>query len=168
MRAPSPVAPAEGPTLRDIHLPPAPSWWPPAPGWWLLALAVLLLVAIGVIALRAWRARRRERAGVLAELDALVARHARDHDAAGLAAGLHQLLRRVARRWDPDATRARGDAWRRTLAWVPVDPPTLDRLVMLDEALYRPQRYDTQATVDATARWLRAALARPRSEARHA
>ncbi|MBP6325901.1 MAG: DUF4381 domain-containing protein, partial [Dokdonella sp.] len=25
---------ADGPQLRDIHLPPDPSWWPPAPGWW--------------------------------------------------------------------------------------------------------------------------------------
>ena len=32
--------------LRDIHLPPEPSWWPPAPGWWLLALLlVIYLVA---------------------------------------------------------------------------------------------------------------------------
>ena len=34
------AAPA-GPDLRDIHLPPAPSWWPPAPGWWLLAFVLL-------------------------------------------------------------------------------------------------------------------------------
>lgn len=27
--------------LRDIHLPPDPSWWPPAPGWWLIALLVV-------------------------------------------------------------------------------------------------------------------------------
>ncbi|MDP7406676.1 MAG: DUF4381 domain-containing protein, partial [SAR324 cluster bacterium] len=22
--------------LRDVHLPPAVSWWPPAPGWWII------------------------------------------------------------------------------------------------------------------------------------
>ena len=27
--------------LKDIHLPPTPSWWPPALGWWLVALLVL-------------------------------------------------------------------------------------------------------------------------------
>ena len=33
--------------LRDIHLPPEPSWWPPAPGWWLLA--AILVAAIVVL-----------------------------------------------------------------------------------------------------------------------
>ena len=28
--------------LRDIHLPPAISWWPPAIGWWVLALLIPL------------------------------------------------------------------------------------------------------------------------------
>src|SRR5690606_33347163 len=32
--------------LRDIHQPPAPSWWPPAPGWWLLAGIVLVVFAL--------------------------------------------------------------------------------------------------------------------------
>ena len=27
--------------LRDVHLPPDPSWWPPAFGWWLFALILL-------------------------------------------------------------------------------------------------------------------------------
>jgi uncharacterized protein DUF4381 len=27
--------------LRDVHLPPDPSWWPPAFGWWLVALILL-------------------------------------------------------------------------------------------------------------------------------
>ena len=37
--------------LRDVHVPPAPSWWPPAPGWWLLA-GVVVLVLLGIVA---WR-----------------------------------------------------------------------------------------------------------------
>ena len=53
MNAPS------GPDLRDIHLPPAPSWWPPAPGWWLLAIVLLIAIAVGVwTLLRLWRERR--------------------------------------------------------------------------------------------------------------
>ena len=39
--------------LKDIHLPPAISWWPPAPGWWLLAALVLgLLWWLGRLAQR--------------------------------------------------------------------------------------------------------------------
>ncbi|MEI7035715.1 DUF4381 family protein [Fulvimonas yonginensis] len=165
---PAPPTDPAGPALRDIHLPPPPSWWPPAPGWWLLAVLVLLLAVAGCVLVRRWRQRRRQRARILAELDALAARHARDGDAAQLAAGLHQLLRRVARRWDPAAAQARGAAWHRTLAQVPVDPATLAQLEALDEAIYRPQRYDTQAALAATARWVSAALARRRQEAGHA
>lgn len=29
--------------LKDIHLPPVPSWFPPAPGWWILAFSLLVL-----------------------------------------------------------------------------------------------------------------------------
>lgn len=151
-----PAAP-DGPELRDIHLPPAPSWWPPAPGWWLLAILLLVLAVAGVWWWRRARMRRRRRARILAEVDALAARHAADAQA--LAAGLHQLLRRVARAQDPDAARLRGEAWREVLARVPVDPSTLERLLALEPAMYRPQPYDTHAMLEAVRRWLHAALA---------
>lgn len=41
--------------LRDIHMPPAISWWPPAAGWW--GLACLLL---SIILLSCWWIRRRQ------------------------------------------------------------------------------------------------------------
>ena len=49
-----------GIVLRDIHQPPAPSWWPPAPGWWLVAIAGLMAIWLiaGEIKIRKDRARR--------------------------------------------------------------------------------------------------------------
>ncbi|UGB38488.1 DUF4381 family protein [Frateuria soli] len=147
----------QGPQLRDIHLPPAPPWWPPAPGWWLLAALVLGLLGVAAwLSLRA-RKRRQRRARILAEVDALANRHAADAQA--LAAGLHQLLRRVVRTRDPAAARLSGEAWRDALARVPVDAPTLERLLALEHAMYRPQPYDTHAMQEAVRRWLLAALA---------
>ena len=32
--------------LRDVHLPPAVSWWPPAPGWWVILFIILALLAL--------------------------------------------------------------------------------------------------------------------------
>lgn len=44
--------------LRDIHLPPEPSWWPPAVGWWVLAIGLLVFfVWLTRLALRAWQRR---------------------------------------------------------------------------------------------------------------
>lgn len=152
------AAPA-GPVLRDIHLPPDPSWWPPAPGWWLLA-ALLLILALA--AAWFWRRQRRlqaQRRRVLAELDRLAKQHAHDGDGAELASALHQLLRRVARPHDALAVRQRGDAWRNTLARVPVDAATLETLLALDQAMYRAQgSFDAAAAITAVRRWLRLAL----------
>jgi len=154
---------ASGPELRDIHLPPAPPWWPPAPGWWLLA-ALTVLVLLGVA--WAWRRRarlQRQRRQLLDELARLEAQHVRDGDAAALAAALQQLLRRVARRQDAAAVRQRGESWRQTLARVPVATPVLDRLLSLEQAIYRPQAsFDAPATLAAARTWLHAA-ARPRA-----
>jgi hypothetical protein len=100
-----------GPDLRDIHLPPAPSWWPPAPGWWLLALVLLVAIAFGVwMLLRQWR-ERRWRQRVAAELDRIAAMHAAQPDAVRLAADVSQLLRRASLLIEPNAAALQGDAW---------------------------------------------------------
>ena len=150
----------EGPQLRDIHLPPSPSWWPPAPGWWALAgLIVLVLLLVGWW----WRQgdrRRNSHRHILAQIDAVAAHHA--GDAAAFAAGMHRLLRQVVRLYDADAVHARHAAWRSALAQVPVDDVTLDRLMSLDAAIYRPgMALDEAAVTAAMHRWLARALRKP-------
>jgi hypothetical protein len=160
--------PATGPVLRDIHVPPPPPWWPPAPGWWVLAIVVLLGALAAIFW---WRRRRRVHrrvAAVLAELDALAAQHALDGDDATLAAGLHRLLRRAARRRDAAAAHASGEAWRHLLAQVPTDASTLAALLVLDQAIYRPQPFDQAAALAAVRRWLSAALRLPAKAVTHA
>jgi Domain of unknown function (DUF4381) len=156
---PPATAPAQGPKLRDIHLPPDPSWWPPAPGWWMLAVLLFALLLVGVWLWRLQQRKVRQSAQVLAELDRLMVKHQQDGDQATLASGLHQLLRRVARRHDALAIHQRGEAWRQTLARVPVDAVTLDRLLALDQAIYRPQlSFDHAAASAAVRQWLQLAL----------
>lgn len=156
---PGPAAAPVGPSLRDIHLPPTPSWWPPAPGWWVLAV---LLVAVLLLGAWWWRRHRQglyQRDRVLHELDGLARQHQLDGDQSALASGLHQLLRRVARRHDAMAAQQRGDAWRQTLARIPIDAVTLERLLTLEQAIYRPQpSFDHAAVVAAVRQWLSLAL----------
>lgn len=112
------MMPAQGPVLRDIHLPAEPGWWPPAPGWWVLA--ALLLLVLGLL-LHRWLHRRRlarARAELLGELDALLAQH-RDTPAGRLAA-MSMLLRRAGKRYAPAMHAAQGDAW---LAFLDGDDP---------------------------------------------
>jgi hypothetical protein len=155
----STVAASAGPNLRDIHLPPEPSLWPPAPGWWVLAALLLLSLLLGLWIGRRHRHASRQRKQVLLDLEHLVQRYRRDGNQSGLASELHQLLRRIARRHDATATQQRGEAWRRTLARVPVDAATLDRLLALEQAIYRPSSsFDHAATVAAVRQWLRLAL----------
>lgn len=154
---------ANAPDLRDIHLPPDPSWWPPAPGWWLSALLLAaLLLAVGW-AWRQWIRRRRERRRVLEEIEYWRRQHERDADDARLAGALHQLLRRVARLHDPAAVRQQGDAWRTTLQRVPVDAQTLQQLLALEQAMYRPDApFEASRALAAVRTWLHLAL-RPRN-----
>lgn len=91
--------------LRDVHQPPAPSWWPPAPGWWLLAAALLaILLVLGWW----WKRRQRKHRGLEALFDHTVA--AAGSPAAEVAA-MSELLRRAARRRDRGADRLHGEAW---------------------------------------------------------
>lgn len=157
MTLPSTTAtPATGPVLRDIHLPPNPAWWPPAPGWWGVVLLVLVIAAA---AFWLWRKRHGrlvlERA-LLGEVDTVLAQWRNEPQK--LAAGLHQLLRRGALRYDAGAAHRHGDDWRRTLALMPVDATSLDRLMSLEDAMYRPgASFDIDATVASTRQWLRLA-----------
>ncbi|HET6603487.1 MAG TPA: DUF4381 domain-containing protein [Xanthomonadaceae bacterium] len=99
----------QGPTLRDIHWPPEPSWWPPAPGWWLLAViaagVLWLLVRALLRTLRRWR----RRVAVDALFDATLAR-AGDDGRARIAAVSH-LLRRACRVREAPAAAVGGEAW---------------------------------------------------------
>ncbi|GAB2535617.1 hypothetical protein GCM10027065_04140 [Rhodanobacter koreensis] len=57
------------------------------------------------------------------------------------------------------AAQQRGDAWRQTLARVPIDALALDRLLMLEQAIYRPQpSFDHAVVVAAVRQWLSLAL----------
>lgn len=156
---PAPASSTPGPQLRDIHLPAAPSWWPPAPGWWLLAALLLVAILAGAWWWQRRRRVRRQQRHILLELDRLVLQHRQSGDQAALVSGMHQLLRRVARRHDPMAARQRGDAWRQTLARVPVDAATLERLLALDRLIYQPpSSFADAATIEAVQRWLRLAV----------
>lgn len=155
---------ANGPVLRDIHLPPQPSWWPLAPGWWFLIVLALLGVGLAIWWWRRQRRRHAEEKQVLAEVDQALALWREQPQV--LASALHQLLRRGALRIDATAAQQRGDAWRQTLATIPVDAGTLRQLDALETAMYRPGApLDAEAAASATRRWLQEAW-RKRASAR--
>lgn len=150
----------QGPELRDIHLPPDPSWWPPAPGWWVLALITLLLLAwAGRKALRALRQRRWQRR-VLAEFDQAVAAHVQAADRANLAAAISGVLRRATRMLDARSAALEGEAW---LCFLDARMRGTEFAsgvgrVLLD-APFRPHaEFDSAALIALSRRWLQQAL----------
>ncbi|AVH91810.1 DUF4381 family protein [Stenotrophomonas maltophilia] len=117
--------------LRDVQLPPAPSWWPPAPGYLMVGGAVLLVIL--ALALLWWK-RRRRRQRWLQAFDQELATTA---DATAELAVIAGLLRRAARQAQPGSESLRDDAW-----WQRVDPKgTLPdaRRSLLAEGAYRPR-----------------------------
>jgi len=138
--------------LRDVHPPPAPSWWPLAPGWWIaLALAALL----GALAWRfgpAWWRRRRLRRQLLAALESCAS-----------AAEVSQVLRRAAILRFPgrECAGLHGEAW---IAFLEGCEQAPGRFAALGEALtvapYRAPRPEDQLQPlrRAAHGWLRAVL----------
>lgn len=145
--------------LRDIRLPPSPSWWPPAPGWWVLLGSICVVLVVGFLIFRRRRRQRLWQKKVLEEIQTLAARHVNDD--AAYAASLHQLLRRAARRYAADAHQLQGEPWRAVLAQVPVDNVTLDKLMTIDVRMYQAHAdFDREGVQAAVRRWLDIALQR--------
>ncbi|HMM75831.1 MAG TPA: DUF4381 family protein [Gammaproteobacteria bacterium] len=157
---PAPIDPAQLP-LRDIHLPPPPSWWPPAPGWWLLGLLLVGLPAALLLGrhLRRRGALRRRALGELASL------RARGGPPGLVAAEAALLLRRVSLALDPARRHvaATGSAW---LARVRSIAPGFEDAALAELLLRAP--YAAQTELDASAllaaleRWIRALPRSPR------
>jgi len=100
--------------LRDLHLPPDPSWFPPAPGWW--AVAALALAALAILARQRLVARRRRAPFRAASIELAALRADADAGRAtpiDFAHGANAILKRVAvhalRR--PEAAPLTGDDW---------------------------------------------------------
>jgi hypothetical protein len=99
--------------LRDVHPPPAPSWWPLAPGWW---VALLLVVVLAVIAIRyapPWWRRLRMRQQLMATFEAIARRHRAGAPADKTVAEISSLLRlaALARYPDRDVAGLHGSDW---------------------------------------------------------
>jgi hypothetical protein len=153
--------------LKDIHLPPSPSWWPPAPGWWLL-LACALLAALAAFVYLRRRSLGRGRREALAQLRLVARRYTESRDDHALAAELSVLLRRVVLSVRPRAQVAglAGGAWLDALdALAPraaFDART--RRALLEAAYRRGEPVDGAALIAASERWLRAVPLRARED----
>jgi hypothetical protein len=164
--------------LRDIHLPPAPSWWPPAPGWWLLAAGVAAIVVFGVRWLLRRLREQRWRRRVLAELDRIAKSPAFMADPVRLTAEVSQLLRRASILIEPRAGALRDVAW---LEFLDEQLPPAERAeapfrdgagrALIDAPYRRPDASDAitkesaRALLDLARNWLAGVLARRRHRA---
>ncbi|WP_440225427.1 DUF4381 domain-containing protein [Dokdonella sp. MW10] len=152
---------ADGPVLRDIHLPPDPSWWPPAPGWWILATLVLVGIAVLVRAVRGMRRRRRWLRALHGQIDRLDALDVRDGSA--LAADVSQLLRRATLLVDTRAAALTGPEWLRFLD-ARLGGDAFEHGVgraLLDAPWQKGAVIDGAALVALARRWITTVLAEP-------
>lgn len=86
--------PSQSLPLRDIHLPPAISWWPPAPGWWYLLAGVVILVGLALL-IRRWYKKGALRREALTRLRQIETAYEQEGDCIKLSQELSILLRRI-------------------------------------------------------------------------
>lgn len=165
-----PAAPAtapQGPDLRDIHLPPDPSWFPPAPGWWILAALLLALLVWLFRIARQCVQKRRWLAALQTEVTHISSGHAEHNDPRQTTAAVSQLLRRAALRLDRHAAAYQGDEW---LAWLDARGNTNDFMtgpgnVLVDAPWRRAPQVDVEGLLTATRNWLARAFAQEQPHA---
>jgi hypothetical protein len=150
--------------LRDIHLPPAVSWWPPGPGWWALLVMVIILLMAARLLWKKWQHKPLNKLA-LQEWQAIQADYAQHRDGTRLVQALSILLRRTCMSY-VSRTRAAsltGDAWIQQLN-------ELGNGMIFDEQLGRqlataPYRRDLEIDADAllasSRRWLQSLPRRP-------
>jgi len=156
--------------LRDIHLPPAVSWWPLAVGWWLLLLMAVLLVVAVILWMRRRAALKRQPVvwsrmdmidAAMTELSRLEEAARAGAHAGTAAADLSRLLRRAAVQLsaDPsDVAGLTGEAW---LQWLDAQWHENGFCTgagrQLIQAPYRPEgNIDIAATAGVCRGWLEA------------
>ncbi|XOV81924.1 MAG: DUF4381 domain-containing protein [bacterium] len=104
--------------LRDVHLPPDPSWWPPAYGWWLLAaVSVAAVIWLSRAMIRSYKKRAPSRAAGT-QLAQLYSRYqAGEISATQYLHNGNELLKRLLVRAYRQQSYARlsGDAWLQVL-----------------------------------------------------
>ncbi len=107
--------PAENPLskLKDIHLPPAVSFWPPAPGWWVLALLFVILMAFCGWWLWNMHKRKRPRTEGLRMLKEMQNQYHISGEALATLRNLSQLIRRTALTFyaQVDVASLHGSSW---------------------------------------------------------
>jgi len=148
----------DGPILRDIHLPPPPTWWPPAPGWWLLATIALVCLILTLMWLRKLVKMRRRENAVLRELDRCI--ECSRHDPVALAAALSHFLRRLTLGDTAAAAAYHGERWLEYLDQRSSSSEFRQGVGrVLIEAPFRPtMSYDTVALIALVRRWTRRML----------
>lgn len=156
--------------LRDIHLPPAISWWPPAPGWWLLLLGLFLLI-VALYAIYQRRQRKQLQQLALFELDELQRQYSEFENPQQLLEGLSCLLRQSAILHFPQNNCAGlvGEGWLSFLDQQLDDQPFSQgpgRLLAEGPYLPRIEQIDTEALLSLCRRWLQQLPPAPKPQGR--